>query len=144
MLGEHYRFHIVNNGGATVQFSTDGANNSFTIDAILWKFDSNGEVVHSTETELFADPSADLSDGSSAEGSSVDNSSNHYIGAECIAIFESDATLDGTIDIYYEQSTDGGTTFPSDAADFQIEEDLQLVASIRVDTNEDRSINFSI
>lgn len=146
MLGQHFKFHIVNKSGATIEFSTDGANNTFTIKAILWKFDSDGAVVHSSEVTLFADPTADLADGNSLEAASAyDNSTNHYIGAECIAALLTDAPTSGSLDIYYEHSTDGGTVYPSDANDFNPEQDLIFVGSIQLgSTTEDRTINFSI
>lgn len=146
MLGHFYKFHIVNNTGVTIEFNTDSANNTFTIMGRGWKFDSNGALVYSSELTLFADPTADLTDGSSAESATAtDNSSNLYLGVECIATLLTDAATSGTLDIYYEHSTDGGTVYPSDSADFDPEVDLIHVGSITVGTTtEDRALNFSI
>ena len=147
MLPTDFKFHIVNNTGVTIEFSTDGANNTFTIKVEGWKFNSSGALVfHGSEDTWFADPTADLTDGSSLEAAAaVDNGTDLFLGAHCIASFVTDAATAGSLDIYYEYSTDGGTTYPSDAADFDPEEDLILVASIQVGTTtEDRTVNFEM
>ena len=149
MLPQHFKFHVINNTGATIEFSTDGANNTFTIKARPWKYTSGALAYHTSELTWFADPTADLTSGADLEAASaVDNSTNLFLGAHCTASLETDAAVDGTLDIYYECSTDGGTTYPSDAADFDenvLESDLIYVASIACDsTDDDRSINFEL
>ena len=147
MLPKHFKFHIVNNTGVTIEFNTDDANNTFTIKAEGWKLTSAGALeFHGSEDTWFADPTADLADGSSAEAASaVDNSSDLFLGAHCIASLVTDAATNGSLDIFVEYATDGGTTYPSDAADFDAEEDLILVASIKCGTTtEDRTVNFEV
>ena len=144
MLQRDYKFHIVNNTGATIEFSTDGANNSFTILASPWKAPA-GVLEYGSEQTWFADPTADLTDGASLEASSaVDNSSNLWMGAHCIATLVTDAATDGTLQIYYEYSTDGGTTFPSDAADFDITDLIPAATLASVSPDEDRTVNFEL
>ena len=147
MLPQHYKFHIQNRTGATIEFSTDGANNSFTILGRGWKW-ASGAVSYGTEFTAFADPTADLAAGTSLEAASaVDNSTDLFVGAHFIATITTDAAAaaTGMIDIYVEYSTDGGTTYPSDAADFIATEDLIHVASINcASTSEDRSVNFEL
>lgn len=146
MLGRHWRFRIVNNTGATIQFSADDANNTFTIDGRSYLIDpSTGKISwESSEQTVFADPTSDLSDGASLAGATQDNSSDGYTGFKGIATLLTDAAVDGQIDIYLEESTDGGSTWPSDAADFQADEDLIHVAALFCDTNDDRSVNLEI
>ena len=130
LLPDNYRFRIENRMGAQIDFSTDGANNTFTIQAMGWKFDSNGVLVYSTEFEVFADPSADLGDTNAAEGAVIDNGTNLYLGVHCVATFETDIGVAGRLDIYFEHATDGGTVFPSDAASLIESEDLIFIRSI--------------
>ncbi len=149
ILPEDYRFHIENQMGAQIDFSTDGANNSFDIQAIGWKFDSNGALVYGSEFEVFADPSADLSDAASVEGGSENNTTNLFLGIHCIATFVTDVAVSGQLDIYFEHSTDGGTVYPSDAADLVLSEDLIFIRSIihpggSAGSPDTKRVNFSI
>lgn len=146
MLPRNYKFHIVNNSGVTIEFSTDDANNTFTIKGRGWKYTSAGALSYGSEQTCFADPTSDLADGSSLEAASeVDNSTDLFLGMHFIASLVTDAATSGTLDIYYEYSTDGGTTYPSDAPDFDTEADLIYVASIPLGTTtEDRTVNFEL
>ena len=147
MLPEDFKFHIYNDTGVTIEFSTDGPNNTFTIKSRGWKYGTDGAVTYDTsENTWFADPTADLATATGLEAASaVDNGTDLWVGAHCIASLVTDAATDGNLEIYMEASTDGGTTYPSDAADFDTQEDLQLVAVIALGTTtEDRSVNFEI
>ena len=146
MLPRDYRFRIQNQMGAQIDFSTDGPNNTFIITAIGWKFDSDGAVVYSSEFTPFADPSANLADAGSANGADQDNSVDLYLGLDCYATFETDLVGGGgQLDIYYEYTTDGGITFPSDAADVVDSEDLIFRRSIIHPGGGDiKAVNFSI
>lgn len=150
MLPNFYKFHIVNNTGLTIEFSTDGANNTLTMKAVPWKFDSDGALEYGSELTLMADPTADLTNGSAVEAASeIDNTTNKFLGLQCYVHIATDAVLtaNGSIDVYWEWSTDGSSgTFPSDATDtFDAETDLLHVGSIPTvsgDTN--KAINFYI
>ena len=147
MLPNYYKFHIINDTGATIEFSTDGANNSFVITAVPWKFDTDGALEYGSEITLFADPTSDLTDTSSLEAAAeVNNTVNKYLGLLCHAILTTDAATAGTLNIYWEWSTDGATgTYPSDATDYQADEDLIFIRPvITASTNEDRAINFAL
>ena len=146
-LPNFYKFHIVNNTGVTIEFSTDGANNTFVITAVPWKFNSSGALEYGSELTLFADPTADLTDGSSLEAAAeLDNTSNLFLGLYCRASLLTDAVTVGVLDIFWEWSTDGSAgTYPSDEADFLAEEDLEWLANIiSASTAEDRGANFTI
>jgi len=149
ILPDNYRFRIENQMGATIEFSADGANNTFDIQMMGWKFDSNGVLVYSSEIEVFADPSADLSDTAAAEGAVIDNGTNLFLGIHCVATFVTDCAVAGRIDIYFEHATDGGTVFPSDAADLVEDEDLIIIRSIihpggGAGAPDTKRVNFSI
>lgn len=147
MIPNFYKFHIVNNTGVTIEFSTDGANNTFTITAVPWKFDSDGALEYGSELTLFADPTADLSDASALEASAeLDNTTNKFLGLLCHAALLTNAVTVGSLDIYWEWSTDGATgTYPSDSNDIIVAEDLAFIKTIiSASTSEDRSINFRL
>ncbi len=150
MLPKFYRFRIVNEMGAQIDFSGDDANNTFVINAEGWKFDSSGALVYSSsELNVFLDPTANLPDGLAAGGASQDNSSDLFMGLNCYAKFTTDCASSGRLDIYYEYSTDGGTTYPSDAADLVESEDLIFRRSIihpggSAGSPQVKAVNFSI
>jgi len=140
--------YIHNCTGAAIEFSTDGANNTFTITGRPWNRDSDGAISFGDEVTIFSDPGSDLADDAILAGTEQDNSSNLYEGMFCTAKLDTDASTDGTIDIYIQWSTDGGTDYPDDAGDFDkevIDTDLILVASLATDsTDDDRAINFEL
>lgn len=147
MLPRDYRFHIVNNSGVTIEFATDAANNTFAITGRGWKFTSGALAYHGSELTLMPTQSAsDVADTISlVSDSDISNATNLFIGMHCTAALVTDAATDGTLDIYYEYSTDGASTWPSDAVDFDAEADLIHVASISLGTTtEDRTINFEL
>jgi hypothetical protein len=127
-LSKYFKLHIVNNTGATINFGTGAANNTFVIMGMPWKLTS-GALVYGTEATIFADPSSDLTNGSSTEGSEIDNSSNLNLGYFCRADLQTDNASAGTVDIYVEYATATGV-YPSDEADFDAEEDLIWVAQV--------------
>jgi len=132
MLPNYFKIHIVNNTGAQIDFSTDGANNNFVITGIGWKFDSNGALTYGSEQTLFADPTADLANATSVEAATeMDNTSNLYLGYFCRATTDSDNANTGSIDIYWEYSTDGAAgTYVSDEGGFTADEDLIWIAQV--------------
>jgi hypothetical protein len=79
---------------------------------------------------------------SEAEGAVHTNTSDLAIGFT--GVFEVTAdqnSTDGTVDLYMEQSPDN-TIWPSDQADFDIEEDMILLARLNLSTDaedEDRA-----
>ncbi len=147
-LPEFFKLIIVNNTGAQIDFSTDGGNNTFVITGQGYKFDSNGALEYGAEVTIFADPGADLPNGSSAEGAEFDNSSDKFIGMLLRASLQTDNNSEGRIDIFWEWSTDGsaGGSYPSDEDDFDPEEDLDLIRSVLVaaTVDEHRGTNFRL
>lgn len=79
------------------------------------------------------------------EGTVIDNSTNLYYGIK--GYFEVAADLsstDGTAYLYLEESDDN-VNWPSDQADFDIDEDLRLIATLTLSTDavdESRGTNF--
>lgn len=156
ILPDNYRFRIVNQMGATIEFSADSANNTFTISGMSWKFDTDGALLYSTEFTVFADPSADLTDTSAAEGAIIDNAVSNggidfALGLNCVATLVTDCANAGRLEIYLEHETDGGagSDWPSDAADLVESEDLIFIRSIihpggGAGAPDTKRVNFSI
>lgn len=132
MLSSHHKFHVVNNLHASNDLdASSNANESFEINIKPWKLDSNGALSYGAEiTRTLA---ADVAGGASnVVGAEIDNTSNLYLGYHCTAEMTSDDTAhDGTLDIYMESSTDAGTTYPSDKANFDVTQDARWVGAIK-------------
>lgn len=132
MLPLDYKFHVVNNLGVDMDLSTNSANEIFELTLRKWKITSSGVLDYQTETVLTYS-AADVATGTSFELTGQDNSTDLRFGVHGVIKFQTDdATADGTVDLYVEHSTDGGTEFPSDAADFDPEVDLDHVCSLRI------------
>jgi len=145
MLPQTYKFHAVNKTGAAINVATSGAENAITVDVLPWNFDSNGALVYAgSEVAAFA-ATGDIVDDGTEAGSAQDNSSNLYLGLHGKATAKTNGVgADGTVDIYYEYATDG-STFPSDAANVDVEVDLSFLGSITIPAaSEEHSINFEI
>ena len=86
-----------------------------------------------------------ITNGSEVEGSVVDNTSNLYYGIKGYFEMIADASsTDGEAYLYLEESDDD-TNWPSDQADFDIEEDLRLISILAFSTDavdESRGTNF--
>lgn len=103
MLGNYYRWQVYNGTGVTV---------TVTLDVMLWKFDSSGALSFSTEsTPISASGITTLAYGNS---SGVDNGTDKYLGAQITALFDVASSATGAVTVFLQQSTDDGTTWPSD------------------------------
>lgn len=146
MLAREFKFHFVNNLGVDMDLSSNSANEKIEVNFKKWKFTS-GALVYNTEDALTFSAS-DVADGVSAEFTADDNSSDLHLGLHGeMNVLTDDASASGTVDLYVEFSTDGGTTYPSDAADFVPEEDLIPVVSLNIvgdGAGYKRSINFAL
>lgn len=105
MLGHTWRLRASN---------TQNQNITVTVKARYWKFDSNGALSWSAEQTLINAVSVSATTGTTAS-STVDNSSDKYIGAELTVSLTAASTTDGGSDVTFtlERSTDGGTTWPT-------------------------------
>ena len=128
MAPEYFKLHIVNNMGAQIDFNGDSANNVLNVELIPWKITTGGALSFGTKLDRDLGSAADLADGSSAViSTAIDNSSNLDFGFHGWVRLESDCANAGAISIYMEQSVDGGTTYPSGAADWDAEQDGELL-----------------
>jgi len=102
-LGNYYRWQVYNGTNQTV---------TVTLDVMLWKFDSSGALSFSSESTPIN--AASVSTTAYSNSSGVNNASDKYLGAQITALFDVSTTTTGAVTVFLQQSTDGGTTWPSD------------------------------
>jgi hypothetical protein len=103
MLGSAYRYQVFNNTGVSV---------TCTAKYKPFKFASDNSITFGTE----ATPISAVSVGTGAynNSSTIDNTTDKNIGAKITATFAPGSSATGTVTLYLQRSTDGGTTWPSD------------------------------
>lgn len=103
MLGHTYRYQVYNGTGVSV---------TCTVKHRRWKFGTDGSITDAAE----ATPINAVSVGTLAYSNSatIDNSSDKYMGAAITVTFAPGASATGTVMLFLQRSTDGGTTWPSD------------------------------
>lgn len=105
MLGHTWRLRASN---------TQSQNITVTVKARYFKFASDGSLTWSSEQTLINAVSVSATTGTTAS-STVDNSTDKYIGAEITASFTAASATTGTgvVSLTLERSTDAGTTWPT-------------------------------
>lgn len=145
MLAKYWRLRVLNKTDQILTFN-DGAR--INIRCSPWKIAAGAVDYGTTITDDmgFIAAGTIATDGES-EGDIQNNTSNKYWGIN--GFFEVIADLsstDGTVYLYLEES-DNGTTWPSDAADFDIEKHMTIIAALELSTDaadEAASTNFVI
>lgn len=114
MLARTYRFTAYNACGQTI------ASSGIVIKARRWKLDTSGGIVYeSSETTVWTSGSTIANAAYLSLGSTgVDNSTDLFIGGDFTFTLVAPASASGDVTIYYEISTDGGTTFPTNGKGF--------------------------
>jgi len=144
MLAKFYRLRMLWVADQTLTFN-DGA--YIAIRMMPWKLVS-GALTYGTviTDDLGFGAGETIVTTGEVEGSVIDNSSNLYYGVK--GYFEVAADLsstDGTAYLYLEESDTDGSDWPSDQTDFDIDEDLKLIAALTMSTDavdEARGTNF--
>lgn len=103
MLGHTYRYQVYNGTGVS---------NTVTVKDRKWKFGTDGSLTNAAEATQFS--AVSVSTVSYSNGSSVDNSTDKNLGAHLTVTFAPASSASGTVTLYLQRSTDGGTTWPSD------------------------------
>jgi len=105
MLGHYWRLRASNTQNQAI---------TVTVTARLFKFDSSGALVWSSEQTLISAVSVSATTGTTAS-SNIDNSTDKYLGMEITASFTAGTATNGTgaVALTLERSTDGGTTWPT-------------------------------
>lgn len=106
-LGRHWRLRVNNTQNQAITVAITGR---------LGKYDSNGEIVYSSELTLFGSASVAATSGSNV-GATQDNTvvGAGWLWAQLTVSMTAAAATNGTGDltVQLETSTDGGTTWPS-------------------------------
>ena len=103
MLGIRYRYQAYNGTNVTV---------NVTIKDIAGKFASDGSITSASEAvHLSASATTTLTYNNA---SSIDNSSTKYAFSDITWTAAPGSSATGTVSLYLQRSTDGGTTWPSD------------------------------
>lgn len=103
MLGVRHRYQAYNGTGVSV---------TVTVKDIRFKFASDGSITFASEDTPIS--AASVSTVSYSNGTSTDNSTNKYMGADITWTAAPGSSATGTVSLYLQRSTDGGTTWPSD------------------------------
>lgn len=144
MLAKYWRLHVYNDTDQTLTYN-DGAR--IEARSLPWKFTS-GALVYGTaivDNTDFLNTGETIAADGSAEGGVNDNTSNLYLGVKGTFIVTADVTsTDGVVYLYLEECDDN-SNWPSDKADFDVQEDCRLVATLVLSTDaadEDRAVNY--
>lgn len=148
-LAKYYRFRIRWDADQTLTYDS-GARIALRLSP--WKYTSEGALSYGTTIVLDDDNWATwgagntIADEGQVESDVTDNTSNLYLGLKGYWEMTADAnSTDGTAYLYMEESDDN-TNWPSDQADFDIN-DLRFVTTLTFSTDaedEDRATNFEI
>lgn len=105
MLGHTWRLRASNTQNQAI---------TVTVKARYWKFASDGSITWSTEQTLINAASVAATTGTTAS-STIDNSTDKYLGMELTASFTAASATNGTgtVALTLERSTDAGTTWPT-------------------------------
>ncbi len=143
MLAKYWRLRMLWDADQTLTYN-DGARIAIRLSP--WKLSSGDLEYGTTITEDLDFGSGEtIADDAEVEGSVNDNTSNLYWGIK--GYFEMTAdqnSTDGTAYLFVEESDDN-SNWPSDQDDFDIDEDLRLVAILNFSTDaedETRGTNF--
>jgi hypothetical protein len=148
-LAKYYRFRIRWDADQTLTYN-NGARIALRLSP--WKYTSAGALEYGTTIVLDDDNWATwgagntIADEGQVESDVIDNTSNLYLGLKGYWEMTADAnSTDGTAYLYMEESDDN-TNWPSDQADFDIN-DLRFVTTLSFSTtaeDQDRATNFEI
>lgn len=132
MLGHTWRLRASNTQNQSV---------TVTVTARRWKFASDGSITWSAEQTLINAVSVSATTGTTAS-STVDNSTDKYLGAELTVSMTAASATNGTGAVSYtlERSTDGGTTWPTQGEGLGV----GVYTLVAADGTSARLANFSI
>lgn len=103
-MSHTYRYQVYNGTGVSV---------TVTVKDRKWKFGTDGSVTNAAEATQFS--AVSVSTVSYSNASTVDNSTDKYTFADLLCTFAPSASATGSVLLYLQKSTDGGTTWPSDS-----------------------------
>ncbi len=146
MLAKYYRFHCQNNTGQDMVYNTGSR---IDVRAMPWKV-TDGAIAYGTViTDNWGtghEAGDTLSDGNAVESEDVQNNSvNLYIGLKgYFEVTTHNASSDGPVCLYVEESDANGSDWPSDQADFDCEQHCRLLCVMQFDDADTRGKNFEL
>ena len=143
MLAKYYRLRMQWVADQTLTYNNDAR---IAIRLSPWKLVSGVLTYGTTITEDLGFGSGEtIANNGEVEGSVIDNTSNVYYGIKGYFEITADAnSTDGTAYLFIEESDDN-SNWPSDQADFDVDIDLRLIATLTFSTDavdESRGTNF--
>lgn len=103
MLGPNYRYVAYNDAGVNVTVTVNGK---------PWKFASDGSRTDGSEsTHINA---VSVADNAYQASSGVNNASDKYLGEKLTITLAPSASATGPVAVMRQESTNAGTTWPSD------------------------------
>ena len=144
MLAATHRFIVHNNEtSVTLDFSTNAANESATVTYKGKKPTSSAGISYGSEQSQSA--STDIINGGTEALTTIDNTTDNWFGIDGVfEVVTDNASADGDVVLLHEISTDGGTTWPSAAADWDPDTDADVVAVLTLGGAETVSTSFEI
>lgn len=142
MLPADYRFIVYNDCTQQLDFSGNSANEKASVTIHPYylnpsdgKIDRGSEATHSAATDL-ANGITEVMGTESGE---------ELVGMHGVFHVETDnGNADGNVILGIEYSTDGGSTWPSAATNWDPDSDMQLVSIITLSGAESHSTNFEL
>lgn len=114
MLGRNYRFVAANNLGQTMDIA------SVVIKARRWKYNSTGVKTWEASEASIASNAGTIASNAYSAGAAVDNSSDAYAGGTFKLTVVAPASASGSVTIWLQNSTDGGTTWPDNGRGIKV------------------------
>lgn len=103
MLGARYRYQVYNGTGVSV---------TCTVKDKAFKFASDGSLTFASEVAHIS--AVSVATVSYSNATSIDNTTDKNLGSNITWTAAPGSSATGTVSIYLQRSTDGGTTWPSD------------------------------
>jgi hypothetical protein len=108
-LGEHYRYQVYNGTGVSV---------TCTVKHEPFKYGTDGSLTFTAESTQINGVS--VATVSYSNSSTIDNSTAKNLGAHVTFTAAPGASATGTVSLFLQRSTDGGTTWPSNGLGTQV------------------------
>jgi hypothetical protein len=132
-LPTHYRFKVYNKTGQTI---ASGGNANVYSKRV--KFDSSGALTfEGSEAIVLVNTGSSISDSAYFAGTTQDNTTDKYIGGHFTFKVTAPASSSGDVTLFFERSTDGGTTWDDDGLG-------EPVATINFTTSGTKKVTFSL
>ena len=144
MLAPYWRLHFYWEADQTLTYNNGARIN---VRCKPWKFVSGPALEYGTviPDDMGFGTGGTLATGNSTEGDEQNNTSNLYLGVKgFLEVIADQTSTDGTGYLYLEESDDN-SNWPSDADNFDIQEDLTFVTFIKLATtaeDQSRAVNF--